>query len=1425
MPIGPTGVSGSTPRRLLIATAVAHYKRSPYADRPGLVRARQRIIDLFVEKLGYTHLSELGLDPDRASLLDHLDRFATDSDRRPDDIVVVYLAGHGQLVGPPPGQHMFFPSDADVARPKQALPTAQVASALLDDSDVAQLLIILDTCHSGQGAKEAVDAALQTLRRNAEESTRVAFLAAAQPAQLARVNALPELLATAVDSLATAGEKPATLDLGTLVAHMNANPDRPQDQIIEWHAARMSGEVPAFFPNPRMRTGAINVDMAIQQAAEWQAQAERRDTELVRRMLIRAMASFGEEGGWWFAGRRRTLTDVSAWLHQADDRHPAMIITGGPGSGKTAILGLVAVLTHPERRASVPLHTLDLPVRATPQLGTVDVAIYAQALTDDDVLRGLAAAARVMARTPGALLDALANRERPVTAIIDALDEAATPETLVTQLIRPLIRYSNGRLRLLLGCRPHLLRHLHADAVIVDLDNATYADREALGAYALRGLTESYVDSAYVHAPAATAVEVARAVADAAFPSFLVARIVSSTLAADPRIPPDPRDPVWLRSLPRTAESAMARDLDDRLGTDASRARDLLRPLAFAEGQGLPWEDIWAPLASRVADRTYTDDDLLWLRHATGRYVVEATEEGHSAYRLYHQALAEHLRVGVDEFTVHDVFVQVLLSRVPRTQEGHRDWPRAHPYVRRYLATHAARSSHLDDLLRDCEYLVFAEPDQLIPALTHAASGRSQSTARIYRTSSGDHRWADPMVRRQLLAIDAARHGDRDLSHALSAGLSWRPRWATNSQLLTTHRSAHTSAVISVACLVVDGSPIVVGGNDSGQVRVWDARTGMVRASLDGHTGAVNAAACAVVDGVPVALTGGDDYTVRMWNLLTGKQLAVFSGQAGSVGCIACTTVGDTPVAVVGGLDAALRLWDLRAGDQLMVLKGHAGAVNGVACHVVDGVPVAVSVGADGTVRVWDLRNGVQRAALTGHNSWVWSVSCTVVDGVPLAFTGGGGDGAVRVWDLRGLAPLAAFNAQTGWVNGVACAAVRGATAVIVGGGDHAARVWDYATDSQRLELRGHTGAINAVSTMVLDDVPLAVTAGADGLLRMWNLAAQVTDGVLGVAAVLADNRPPRGEPQPTAPEALKGHTGWAWAVDCTQVRGACVAVTVGGDGDGAIRVWEVTSGRQLASLTGYTGAVNAVACSVVDNVPVAVVAGGGDYAVRVWDLHTGQRRSELWGQSDWVWSIATATVGEESVVVVGGANGMIRVWDLRAGRQLASLVSHRGVVNGLACTVLDTVATAVSLGDDGLLRLWDLQAHRLMSAFEAQPGVGRAVACCLFDGAPTAATVGDDGLVRIWDLASARQVAGMAGHTGVVNAVACGMVDGAPVMVTAGDDCTIRVWDPVRRMEVAVWVTPYPARAVAVGSLGDIVAGIGHEILTLRPGTPASVG
>ena len=178
--------------------------------------------------------------------------------------------------------------------------------------------------------------------------------------------------------------------------------------------------------------------------------------------------------------------------------------------------------------------------------------------------------------------------------------------------------------------------------------------------------------------------------AEAAGHSFLVARISTRTLATTLTLP-DHNDPAWRRGLPTTAGEAMGHDLNQRLHPkDTQRARDLLLPLAYAEGAGIPWEDIWAPLATQLATATrvsYTDQDLEWLREHAGSYVIEAAEQARSAYRLYHQALADHLQQALPDAQAHQVIARFLVAHTPTHPGGGYDWAHAHPYTRRHLAS------------------------------------------------------------------------------------------------------------------------------------------------------------------------------------------------------------------------------------------------------------------------------------------------------------------------------------------------------------------------------------------------------------------------------------------------------------------------------------------------------------------------------------------------------------------------------------------------------------------------------------------------------------------------------------------------------------------------------------------------------------------
>ncbi|OKJ14055.1 hypothetical protein AMK19_10235 [Kitasatospora sp. CB01950] len=1180
---------------------------------------------------------------------------------------------------------------------------------------IRRVLLMLDACYVGQGGNQLTASALERLGPTWSRSpgSGLVIMSSALPHQRALAGLFPTLLEDAVNGPEVAGHGPGTLSVNAIVQHMNGSGKRPGHQRISLNMVGLDGEAPAFFPNPRHDVRLNAIDLAAQQEAALDEQDRRRETELVTRLLVRAMGyqeapgDAATEPGWWFSGRHAALTDLAAWLSTPEGGSTAAcrVVTAGPGSGKTAVLGLIATLSHPERRRTVPSHALRLPADLV-GAGAVDAAIYAQRLSDTDVLDALAAAARTRATTVGELLDALDHRPRPLTVLIDALDEAATPDTLCADLLRPLIQGSRGRIRLLLGTRPYLLPRLDVtDRQIVDLDSERWADPQALTAYTVRTLMEARRTSPYRDLPDA-ARPVAQAVARAAGNSFLIARITAGTLAAAPAIP-DPTDPHWRASLPRHAGDAMREDLRQRLGPHAQRATDLLRPLAWAQGQGLPWEDLWAPLATAISGRPYIDDDIVWLRKQAGSYVVEATENGRSAYRLYHEAMAEHLRDGVDPEAVHAACTRVLADCVPYSADATRDWSRSHPYAVAHRAHHAARAGMLDHILADAEYLVHAHPRGLTPHLHQARSEAALLTAAVYRTRIHLHHNAAPQQRRQILALDAARAGAHDLHRVLVRRIppdEWAPRWATGSTFDPALRdvlTGHRYTVDAVACTVLDGRPVAVTGGGDGTVRIWDLADGRpVGEPLIGHTGAVKAVACTVLDGHTVAITSAGEKTMRIWDLANGEPVGTpltghtDSGRGHIVNAVACTRLNGRPIAVTGGDDYTVRVRDLTTGRPLgEPLTGHTEPVDAVACTVLDGRPVAVTGGGDGTVRIWDLADGRPVGEpLIGHTGAVEAVACTVLDGRPIAVTGGREE-AVRIWDLDTVQPVGRPAAgHVSHVKASVCTRLDGRPVAVTGSVDGRIRIWDLDTGAPLSRpLKAHFGGVSTVACTQLDGRPVVVSAGNDQSMQVWDLGTREC-----------------------IPQPLDWTISRVCSLACTQVDGRPVAVI--GGWDGTVRVWDLDAQSAVGRpLTGHTAAVHAVSCAQLDGHTVAVTA-GHDATLRVWDLGTGRpfRRSGGFVRRPHIGAVTAMTcmaLDGRLLVVTAHRDTAESVWDLSTGRprHLGQLSSGRAAAGyAVACTMLDGEPVAVTSGGDNAVRVWDL--HRLTPIMAVSVNSPRAV-------------------------------------------------------------------------------------------------------------------
>ncbi|WP_208609524.1 caspase family protein [Streptomyces atriruber] len=709
-------------RRFLLSTAVPDVHAHPEVARPELADDVARVDRLFLGELGYRRGADLGLGPTREQLTKGLRAFATAPERAPDDYVVLYLACHG-VTAERSGRHYLLLADSDARDLRgTALPTEDLVALLWEDTPVARLLVLIDACYAEEGADSALRAALEARRTHTSVtdpgSTGLVIIAASRRKEEAVAGALSAAFDRAVRSQATAGHVPAHIGIGQVMRAIRADPLVPPTQRANWSVTHAVADIPDFLSNPRYVPGASGLKLEeIDRIIDLAGRERRaRTAELTGFFLPRARGTdVPTEEVWDFTGRHTALTDITDWLapHRAADR--LCVVTGDPGSGKSSLLGMVTVLTDAAHAAAVP--RTGLPARL-PEPGAVDVAVNASHKTKRQLLDALSAASGCAAASLGALAAHLQARSEPLVVLMDSLDEALDPHDTVEELIAPLIDPRRQLpLRLLVGARPHIARLLPAAASRIDLDDERHGDPQAVRAYTRKLLTTP--GSVLCTAPPDRVDAIAHAIAEAAGRSFLVARITARTTARETRVP-DPDDRRWRDELPRLPGEAMERDLEQRLGPLAGRARDLLRPLAFAQGVGLPWGGVWPRLATAISGRTYGDEDVVWLTQTAGSYVVESVEDDESVYRIYHRALVEYLREGRSARRVQGVVAGVLKDL-------------DHAYVRRYLALHAAEGGVLDPLVEDADFVLTADPDQLLAALPRLRTAKGRRAGRAVR--------------------------------------------------------------------------------------------------------------------------------------------------------------------------------------------------------------------------------------------------------------------------------------------------------------------------------------------------------------------------------------------------------------------------------------------------------------------------------------------------------------------------------------------------------------------------------------------------------------------------------------------------------------------------------------------------------------------
>jgi hypothetical protein len=611
-----------------------------------------------------------------------------------------------------------------------------------------------------------------------------------------------------------------------------------------------------------------------------------------------------------------------------------LVVLGGPGTGKSALLGHLLVAADPVLAAIVPTNG------PRPQVGSVDIAIHVKGLTCDDVVERLASAAAVEATDPEELLVAVReagrSSQRPLTVLVDAVEEAVSVEEAqhIATLLRKLA--DTRAVRVLAGVRTAAPNSQRARVVQafgrttsrIDLESRQFLRNYDIVEYVERRLvSEDTGGSRYRDRPPDEIRTIARAVARKARYNFLIAQLTSRWLA-NPNTPSlDLTAPAWDQELPETIGQAMDTYLDT-CGPDTALVRRLLSALAFARGDGLSRDQIWLTIADALHPGfTHTRAELDIVFDSAANYLVERTNNHHGlpSYRLYHDALDEHLRDQCSTQYPQRAIVAALIDMVP-IYEKRQDWASAHTYTRAYLAGHAVHAYQLDNLLSDVNFLVYSEPGPLLAVLGHVTTEHARLTAAVYRTASHVHRRLDPSERCRILALNAARFGAVDLQQRLHAtheditptGLRfhWRVRFAAGANLnIDASRIValigHTDTLQAIAIAELDRRSVAITSSTDETVRIWDlTEQRQIGQPLTGHTGAVTAVATAELDGRPIVVTTSRDETVRIWDLTEQRQIGLLRGHAGTVSAVATTELDSHPIAITSGEDSDIRVWD-----------------------------------------------------------------------------------------------------------------------------------------------------------------------------------------------------------------------------------------------------------------------------------------------------------------------------------------------------------------------------------------------------------------------------------------------------------------------------------------------------------------------------------
>jgi WD40 repeat protein len=495
----------------------------------------------------------------------------------------------------------------------------------------------------------------------------------------------------------------------------------------------------------------------------------------------------------------------------------------------------------------------------------------------------------------------------------------------------------------------------------------------------------------------------------------------------------------------------------------------------------------------------------------------------------------------------------------------------------------------------------------------------------------------------------------------------------------------HTQPVMSVA-FSPDGRLLLTGSTDK-TMRLWEVASGLEITVYHHPTGV---GGVAFLPGGTRAVSGsglgqeknryfglGKDVCVRVWDLKRGQVLGRHDMEGLAVLSLASSADGRLLLAGDGGAVPGRLLWleNGQGGDPEAPRSGLGQLVLDRSPHP----PLLVAQGdklvtvLPSSHRQAELVPGEYQLAVTSApNAWRLSAEKIKVEAGGKVVVTIGRKAEPR--SERPLTLLRSLESPGSYIWQLALS--RDGRRALAACGDHRARLWDVASGK---ELPAHMQHDSWIWSVALSpDGKRALSAGGKGTGS--DFAVRVWDTSSG--------------------NELRRFTGHK-----TPIGG--LAITPDGGkvlSGGALVLWDVQSGETLRRLEGKEAA-----CLAVSGDGKRALTGSWDGAVRLWDLETGKLRLTLQGHSSHVKSVAFSPDGRQALS--GGMDNTVRLWSLENGKEIRVLAHPTGV-HCVAFTpdgkralsgsgFRQGLRGAVAAGTDSRVRLWDLQTGEELARHE----------------------------------------------------------------------------------------------------------------------------